>query len=78
VTRYRFTCQAKGQFGARRCCRVLGVSCSSHDDWRRGPAPPPALAPIRPCWGRSARSTPKVVAPTAPRESMPSRRSPAG
>lgn len=35
MTRYRFIDQAKGRFGARRCCRVLGVSTSSYYDWRR-------------------------------------------
>jgi transposase InsO family protein len=38
VTRYRFIDQAKHQFGARRCCRVLGVSPSSYYDRRRGPS----------------------------------------
>jgi putative transposase len=64
VTRYRFIDQAKHQFGARRCCRVLGVSPSSYYDRRRGP--PPAPAPTTCCSGRSARSTPAAVAPTAP------------
>jgi putative transposase len=36
VTRYRFIDQAKHQFGARRCCRVLGVSLSGYYHWRRG------------------------------------------
>ena len=35
MTRYRFIDQAKQQLGARRCCRVLGVSLSSYYDWRR-------------------------------------------
>jgi len=35
VTRYRFIEQAKRQLGARRCCRVLGVSLSSYYHWRR-------------------------------------------
>jgi putative transposase len=42
VTRYRFIDQHKGQFGARRCCRVLGVSCSSYYDWRRRALDPSA------------------------------------
>jgi putative transposase len=35
VTRYRFIQEHKQQFGARRCCRVLGVSTSSYYHWRR-------------------------------------------
>ncbi len=35
MTRYRFIEQAKRQLGARRCCRVLGVSLSSYYHWRR-------------------------------------------
>jgi hypothetical protein len=35
VTRYRFIDQAKQTLGARRCCRVLGVSTSGYYDWRR-------------------------------------------
>jgi putative transposase len=38
VTRYRFIEGAKHQFGARRCCRVLGVSTSGYYHWRRGPS----------------------------------------
>ena len=35
MTRYRFIQEHMQQFGARRCCRVLGVSTSSYDHWRR-------------------------------------------
>jgi putative transposase len=44
VTRYRFIQEHKGQFGARRCCRVLDVSTSSYYDWRRRALDPSARA----------------------------------
>jgi hypothetical protein len=49
VTRSRLIDQHKGQFGARRCCRVLGVSCSSYYDWRRRALHPSAR------WGADRR-----------------------
>jgi putative transposase len=42
VTRYRFIDQHKHQFGARRCCRVLGVSTSGYYHWRRRARDPSA------------------------------------
>jgi putative transposase len=39
VTRYRFIDQHSQQYGVRRCCRAVGVSASSFNDWhRRGPS----------------------------------------
>jgi putative transposase len=39
VTRYRFICAKRVEFGVRRCCRAVGVSPSGFYDWhRRGPS----------------------------------------
>jgi putative transposase len=39
VTRYRFICAKRVEFGVRRCCRAVGVSPTSFYDWhRRGPS----------------------------------------
>lgn len=39
MTRYRFICAKRVEFGVRRCCRAVGVSPSSFYDWhRRGPS----------------------------------------
>jgi putative transposase len=35
VIRYRFVDANRGEFGVRRCCRAVGVSCSSFYDWHR-------------------------------------------
>ena len=39
MTRYRFICAKRVEFGVRRCCRAVDVSPASFYDWhRRGPS----------------------------------------